>query len=59
MKGKGVAERSSVFASEIFTEINLVSEEPPEVIYIPKRNACMKCLEKNWLYSVVKIKTKI
>ena len=59
MKGKGVAERSSVFASEIFTAITPVPGEPPEVIYIAKRNACMKCLEKNWLYSVVKIKKEI
>ena len=31
---KGVAERSSVFASEIFTAISQISEEPPEVIHI-------------------------
>ena len=31
---KGVAERSSVFASEIFTVISQISEEPHEVIHI-------------------------
>ena len=31
---KGVAERSSVFASEIFTAILQIPEEPPEVIHI-------------------------
>ena len=31
---KGVAERSSVFASEIFTAISHIPEEPPEVIHI-------------------------
>ena len=31
---KGVAERSSVFASEIFTAIAQISEESPEVIHI-------------------------
>ena len=31
---KGVAERSSVFASEIFTAISQISEESPEVIHI-------------------------
>ena len=29
---KGVVERSSVFASEIFTVISQIPEEPPEVI---------------------------
>ena len=33
---KGVAERSSVFASEIFTTISPITEEPPEVIHISK-----------------------
>ena len=28
---KGVAERSSVFVSEIFTSLSLMLEEPPEV----------------------------
>ena len=41
---KGVAKRSSVFASEIFTAISQISaEEPSEVIHI-------YCLKKNWLY---------
>ena len=31
---KGVAERSSVFASEIFTAILQIPEEPPEIIHI-------------------------
>ena len=31
---KGVVEQSSVFASEIFTAISQIPEEPPEVIHI-------------------------
>ena len=31
---KGVAEQSSVFASEIFTAISQIPEKPPEVIHI-------------------------
>ena len=31
---KGVAERSSVFAIEIFAAISQIPEEPPEVIHI-------------------------
>ena len=42
---KGVAERSSVYASEIFTAI--LPEEAPEVIHI---NEMHKCLGKKWLY---------
>ena len=33
---KGVSERSSVFASEIYTTISPIPEKPPEVIHINK-----------------------